>query len=77
MSLEIFPAISPSYTLEEINQFRTNIIKYGNLKEQRISLDANNRYSFRLTWSSLSIKEKEILQQFFIDRKGADRKSVV
>jgi len=71
MSLTSFPEVKSQYSLIKIPKFRTNIIDYGNKSEQRISLDEDPQYHFKLTFSRLRPSDADLIQAFFETCKGA------
>lgn len=68
--METFPAIMPSPELTELPSFDNVIINYGNKVEQRISKSVSPRWEFTIQYRTLSDTNKEIIQDFFIARKG-------
>ena len=76
-SIPQFPDLPPpNYSLLEMPSFDTTILPYGNRVEQRINKQGKPRWTFNLTWDSLSNKDKNTLEQFYIARKGAYEKFV-
>lgn len=67
-----FPTTIPaSYSLIEIPEFKTKVIKYQNKVEQRIAQYDSPQWHFKLTWENLNVTDKQTLQDFFIACLGS------
>ena len=69
----IFPDISPNYVCTDIPMFSNLKVSFNEKTgiEQRLALNENVRWKFKIHYTVLSNQNKETLQQFFIARKGS------
>lgn len=66
-----FPDINPSFSVIESVSFNTQIINYGNKIEQRVAINSLSQTTYTVHWRVLTSANKQLIQDFFIARKGA------
>ena len=65
-----FPEIGPAYKFTRTPAFVVDVVPYRNAREQRLLRTSSPRYLYRAHWPLLTEAEKQLIQAFFIARKG-------
>lgn len=60
-----------SYALVESPGFATAVVEFGRHTEQRLALDSQVRWRFKLQFSILSAAERDLLCAHFLARRGS------
>ena len=66
-----FPNIKSFYDLGRFPVYTTVIAKFGNKVEQRLALDPNPGYIFKLRFPYLLVADADTIMAFFMARKGS------
>jgi hypothetical protein len=64
----------PSFSFFEVPTFDTAVIEFGGRSEQRLSLDDDVQWRYRLRWLRLAPAAVQTLLDFFLARHGAHQR---
>lgn len=69
--MEAFPtSIIQAFPFIRKPEFVIGVVNYENQKEQRLLRTPNPRYTYKANWDSLTPAEKQVIQDFFVARRG-------